>query len=303
MRPTRSIQRKFVVPGVLSAACWGLGTILSKGLLVYVPPLNLLVVQLIASLIFLWTLVVIQHQLPPLRWEVLRLGLTGFLEPGLSYILLISGLSLTSASNASLLSMTEPIMLIGLAWLLLGEQITAQFILLASLAFIGMVLIVGMNPTVSSNHSFLGDLLICMGTFCGALYGVVNRRLVVKLNPLPLTALQQTAGLLLILTVWQIGLPGGETEKFLELSPSICVVAAASGIVQYSLGIWLYLTVLREMQAKMASLFLMLIPIFGVSGAYLFLGEQLTVTQLLGAAIILVVVITLRKLQYRNKQM
>ena len=45
------------------------------------------------------------------------------------------------------------------------------------------------------------------------------------------------------------------------------------------------------MPASMVGLFLNLIPIFGVAGAYLFLGERLTLVQAIGGALILVAVV------------
>jgi hypothetical protein len=36
---------------LLAAACWGIGTVMSKGVLDHVPPLTLLVIQLAANLI------------------------------------------------------------------------------------------------------------------------------------------------------------------------------------------------------------------------------------------------------------
>jgi len=63
--------------------------------------------------------------------------------------------------------------------------------------------------------------------------------------------------------------------------------AALSGVVQYALAFWLYLIGLKTLSAGAAALWLTLIPIFGVSGAYLWLGEIPTVPMLLGMALIL----------------
>jgi drug/metabolite transporter (DMT)-like permease len=52
-----SLSGKAAVAMTLAAACWGLGTVMSKGVLDYLPPLLLLVVQLVGSLLFLWTAV------------------------------------------------------------------------------------------------------------------------------------------------------------------------------------------------------------------------------------------------------
>lgn len=74
-------------------------------------------------------------------------------------------------------------------------------------------------------------------------------------------------------------------------------VGAAGGLVYYALAFWLYLIGLKRVPASLAALFLNLIPIFGVSAAYLFLGEGLTIAQWSGALLILVAVAALLRLQ------
>jgi drug/metabolite transporter (DMT)-like permease len=65
----------------------------------------------------------------------------------------------------------------------------------------------------------------------------------------------------------------------------IWLLTALSGVVQYALAFWLYLSAIRLMPVSIAAQFLSLIPVFGVGGAYLFLGERLTLVQGLGMAI------------------
>ena len=56
---------------------------------------------------------------------------------------------------------------------------------------------------------------------------------------------------------------------------------------------WIYLKALQTVPATTASIFLNLTPVFGVAGAYILLGERLTQSQWVGAAIILASVIAL----------
>jgi drug/metabolite transporter (DMT)-like permease len=59
---------------------------------------------------------------------------------------------------------------------------------------------------------------------------------------------------------------------------------------------------LKHAPASLAGLFLNLIPIFGVGGAYLLLGERLTLTQSGGALLILVAGGAIFRLQHREAQ-
>jgi drug/metabolite transporter (DMT)-like permease len=79
----------------LSAALWGIATVISKDLLASVPPITFLLIQLVPSVCVLWILVLATGTV---RWHGL-----GLLNPGLSYTLSMLGLTETTASVATLL--------------------------------------------------------------------------------------------------------------------------------------------------------------------------------------------------------
>ena len=66
--------------------------------------------------------------------------------------------------------------------------------------------------------------------------------------------------------------------------------AAISGVVQYALAFWLYLIGLRNLAPAVAGLWLTLIPVFGVAGSYLWLGERPTALMLLGGVLIILAI-------------
>lgn len=280
---------------ILSSACWGLATVMSKAALGSVPPLHLLAIQLASSITFLWTIALLTKQYPAWKWQTFRYSLTGILEPGFAYIFGMLGLVTTTASNASLIGTTEPIIIIAISWIVLREKVTKLFLLFTSLAVVGVILIISqdLNLLRFNSQSLWGDLLIFIGTFCAALYVVVSHRIVGSdrsLSPLSLAATQQTGGFILVTLVWWAGILGREVMNLSALNIGVWLLAIASGIVQYALAFWFYLIALKEIPAGTAALFLTLIPVFGVGGAYLFLHEQLTLWQWIGATLIVTAV-------------
>ena len=288
-----------VAAAVLSAACWGSATVMSKGLLAVLPPLTLLVVQLLASIAFLWIAVLCLRLRVRLDRPARRASLSGLLEPGLSYCVGIAGLALTTASTASLIGTTEPLFILLLAWLLLRERIGGGVVGLALLAGLGLGLVV--LPDIRNGGgegSSLGDALVVLGTLFAALYVIATRKLVMTLDPLPLSALQQSVGLLWTLGVLALALALGAVNLGLRDIPlEVLLFAAFSGIVQYALAFWFYLFALRRLPASVAAFYLTLIPVFGVGAAYLFLGETLTGVQWLGAALIVISVTLISRTQ------
>lgn len=284
-------QRRALTFIVLSTICWGSGTVLSKGILAHTPPITLLVIQLAVSVIFLWTLIAFQRlSIPPLR-QLIRPGLTGLLEPGLAYTFGLLGLSLTTASMAALIWAAEPILILGLAWLVLGERLTRPLLALALVAISGVFLVIGVDTGAAG--SLTGNLLTLAGVFCCAVYVTLSRRLVTTMKPLLLVTLQQTVALIWALLIWPVELFNSGITPLTALAPGVWVWAGISGIVYYALAFWFYITGLKDTPASVAGLFFNLIPIFAVGGAYLFLGERLAPVQWLGAALILAAVIAI----------
>ena len=66
------------------------------------------------------------------------------------------------------------------------------------------------------------------------------------------------------------------------------VWAITTGVIQYACAFLCYLNAIQEIPATQAASFLMLIPVFGVAGACLFLGEQPSLMQFIGGILILV---------------
>lgn len=180
-----------VVAMILSAACWGSATVMSKGALAAFSPPVLISVQLIASVTFLWVAVALMRQKVVLDAGSRRAALSGLLEPGLAYATGTFGLMLTTAGNASLIGTTEPLIIVALAWLLFRERIDVRTGAAILAAMAGVAIVTGAHGNGGAG-SLLGDGLVVLGTIFAALYVVVSSRLVTHIPPVALAALQQS---------------------------------------------------------------------------------------------------------------
>ena len=261
---------------------------MSKSVLAHMPPMTLLAIQLTASIIVLWLAVIALKIRTPLNRSARRASLSGVLEPGLSYTFGIVGLALTTASNAALIGAAEPLFILLLAWLFLKERVGARMLGVAVLAALGIILVIAPDAyEFSGQGSLIGDALVLAGTFFAALYVIATRHLVRRHDPLPLSALQQSVGLVWTLGVLAAALLSGLAVLGLHgLSASVLLLAAASGVIQYALAFWLYLFALKSLPASAAGFYLTLIPVFSVAAASAFLGETLTLAQSIGAVLI-----------------
>ncbi|MGF6157321.1 drug/metabolite transporter (DMT)-like permease [Ensifer sp. KUDG1] len=265
--------------------CWALGTILSKTLLSSFPPVTILVFQLTPSVIALWLAVVFTKPDIPAARLLLPIGLLGLLNPGWAYTFSMFGLAETSASIATLLWAFEPILILGLAWIFLRERIDGQLAGLVALAASGVFLISGLLTGEPSSRTNLGTALILAGVLCCAIYTVLARNLTA--SPLFTVAIQQTVALSWMIIIWTLELYAITARDVAAVPIQDVATIVLSGLLYYALAYWLYLHALRSMPASVAGSFFSLIPVFGVVGSFLFLGERLTPPQWLGALLII----------------
>ena len=291
------------VLATLAALCWGAATVMSKSALDSFPPIFLLVLQLIASVVFLWVYIVIRNvvrnaPMPKLAFaDVAKFASLGFLEPGLAYLLGLIGLSVTGASNAVLIQATEAIMIIAVSAVLFRERPKIQFVAFSLVAVGGLLIALGIvspGGGIIGSGNFSGDALIFAGTLAAAFYVVISGRFASKIDPVYIVAWQQTVALgfaLLLLPIeWMLYPQTWAATTMAAIPRGAWVLAFLSGIVQYALAFSLYITALKTISANYAGSFLNLVPLFGLVGAFLFLHETLSLPQLAGAAVTILAV-------------
>jgi drug/metabolite transporter (DMT)-like permease len=268
---------------IASAAAFGGSTVLSKVALEFLPPISLMVVQLLGSLLALWLFVLFTRRPVPLGRKVWQRTLTGVLEPALTFLFFLFGLKLTSAGQASLISTLETVMILALSAVLFRARIERRLLGLALLATLGAVLVVG---TTTGSSAFWGNLLVLMGIACAALYVVLNQREIPNLQPVVMVGLQQLVGLLMALIALGLAWRLGEPIMLEPLAWWAWGLLALTGVIQYALAFGLYFTAQRNMPANETALYLTLTPVFGLAGSVMFLGERLNPTQWFGASVI-----------------
>jgi drug/metabolite transporter (DMT)-like permease len=276
---------------VIACALWGGATVLSKHLLASVPPVELLALQLAASTIALWLIVAAVPSRAFDQRALVPLILHGLLNPGLSYTLSLFGLAEIPAGVATLLWAAEPIMILGLAGIVLGEPVTVRLLALMAIGAFGVLLVAGAFGSSEMEISFGGILLMLGAVLCCAAYTVFSRRVAASTDPLLTVSIQQTAGL-----VWALCLLPLEVRFSafpISVSLSTIATAALSGLLYYAAAYWLYLAALKSVPAAVAGSFFNMIPVVGVALAFVFLGESLTPIQITGALVIMASMILL----------
>lgn len=279
-----TLHRRRSAPALIgAAACWGIATVLTKHALGEIPPLTLLPIQLGASVMLVTPLLLVRHrQLAP-AGRLARLTALGVLNPGISYALGLLGLVFITASESVLLWATEPIMIMALAAVMLREQITRAQVIAAGVASAGVALIV-ITPDRSNRP--IGIALTLAAVAACAIYTVLSRRWMIDESSLRVVIYQQTAALAFALILLSAVVLAGGIPRLSGISAGSWVSAIVSGWLYYGIAFWLYLTGLQRTPASVAGQYINLIPVFGIAASSLFLDEQLSARQWVGAVII-----------------
>ena len=292
-----STRRSPAVLLVLACALWGGATVLSKALLASIPAVTLLVLQLAPSAAALWLAFSFSRERVGSPRLMLPIILLGLLNPGISYTLSLMGLARISASVSTLLWAAEPLMILGLAAVFLREPVTPRLLAVMLAGMFGVSLVSDASSGFPGNENDPAGILLLLGAvLCCAFYTVFSRRLSESLDPLFIVAVQQTAGLgwAVALLLW--GISHGSPSDLTRLTPGLAAAAALSGLLYYAAAYWLYVAALRSVPAAVAGSYFNVIPVFGVTFAFVFLGERLSLVQWAGAAVILAAVFELVRL-------
>jgi drug/metabolite transporter (DMT)-like permease len=275
----------------LAAACWGIGTVVSKRAIDEMPPLVLFPMQLAASVVVM--AVVMRIRGLSLMGSPRLLGRLGILNPGLAYALGLVGLTYISASLYVVLWALEPLLILLLAGIFLGEGISRRFVLFSALAAAGMGVVV-YEP--STNGQWPGVLLVLAGVACCAVYTVIARRWVGASDSTAQVVLaQQTYALAFAIAVVLAAVSVGDL-RWSGISPTGLFSAVGSGLLYYAAAYWFYLSALRRVPASLAATAFYLIPVFGLGASFALLGDRLEPGQWIGVGIVVVAVVSIIRL-------
>ena len=205
-------------------------------------------------------------------------------------IFLMTGISLGSASNASLLGNFEIVATTLIALLIFKEKVSVK--LWIAILFITLSSIVlSFEDSLSLNFS-LGSLFVLLATCSWGLENNCTRKISGKstYEIVMLKGIFSGSGALIIALIMG--------EKFTSLTFVLC--ALLLGFVSYGLSIFLYIRAQRNLGATRTSAYYAVAPFIGTFLAFIVNGEKLTFSYFLGlilmlAGSVLVVIDTLVK--------
>jgi drug/metabolite transporter (DMT)-like permease len=223
------------------------------------------------------------------RKEVMYIGTASLFSVVAHHLFLAVGLTKTTASNAGLILGLVPLVTSVLAIVFLGNRFTVFRFIGILLGFTGVVFVV-LNGKSGIHHVSIGDFYIFLSVLSQAISFIMIKKATETLDARVMTGWMLLFGsvLLFIISLWME--PDG-LSSMTNWTPSLWVIFLASAVLATALGHMFYNKAIQQIGAAESAIFINLNPLFSLLGAYLFLGESISHSQIMGFIFIVVGVI------------
>jgi len=279
------VRRDALAAGLVAVCLWGLAPVATRAAVGHLSPLPLLLIRLsAASLVLLpWAWPVFRQLRRRSAGRLVAAGLLGLVGYNLP---VTAGLRYLPASTAGLLLATEPVWVLVLGRLFLGERGGIRAWLGSAAALAGVAVLAGPGAVsgVGGGHrALVGTGLVLVATLSFAAYTIVLRPLSQEFGAVPATAAATVVGSVPYLAAAGT-LPGAGLA---HLGPAVWAELAFLALGCTAAGLLLWSVAVMAGNITRVSMLLYLEPVVSVLGAWVFLGERVTLVMLGGGLLIM----------------
>ena len=288
MSTTRTNTRALAC-GLVTVTLWGSAFVVIRAAGQTLSPGPLALGRLLVSVVVLGVLVVVRRERLPRRGDILRIAAFGVLFLGVYSVTLNEAERRVDAGTAAMLINTGPILIAVLAGIFLHEGFPRWLFTGCAVASAGGVLI-GLSGARSGSRAGLGVALLILAAVAYASAVVIQKPVLARVSPLPVTWLGCAAATLVCL----------------PFAPAlVCEVVAAGpgavgsvvylGVGPTALGFVTWAYALRHTTAGRLASLAYLIPVVAILLGWALLGEAPPGLAALGGALCLAGVVLARR--------
>lgn len=268
---------KYLIAMMLSMVGWGIGNPIGDIAVEFIDPVSVFVIEIVSGLILFF---VISLAIPSLRTAIRqvpwKLALPfGLIQPGLAYLLGNIGWQYGTVTTGAILMSSEVIFLALGGAIFLREKLSVWSVIALLVGVTGAI-IVGIagqssNPETAGQYVEVFGLSVSAGLIgalaflgvglCGAIYGLLMRRLKSEVNTIALTLGQMTSAsffsiVVLLATQTDLATPQSVGNYF--------YVAVLAGVIGTTLPFLLFNYAAPKLTTKQTALTLNIIPVVAI---------------------------------------
>lgn len=257
---------------------WGMNWVVMKTANTFFPPITFVAYRFLFGALVLLSVWRWLHLPLPKKKYWPWIFLTGILQMGLNNIAAQTSMLTLGAGMVSVLNYSMPAFAAVMAHFLLGERLTWRKGAGIVLAIAGMAVLMDVHAG--------GDVTaICIGLLSAVFWGLASIFVKLKLsdvNPISLTTWQMVCASLSLLAYTAI-VPQGEVIWNTE--SVLCLIY--NGVLASALAFFLWSWILQHIEVSKASVAVLAVPVVGVVGGILCLGEPMTLHIFFGMIMIM----------------
>ena len=263
------------------------------------PPITLAVTRFVVATLILGALAL----LPGNRVRLEKKDILTFAVCGLTGIMLYAvlqniAMQWTSASSATLIIASYPIITLLLESVIYKIKLSAVKIVAVLIAIVGVVILSYVKAEARLEGELLGILLLVAAGVVWAVYNFMTKKVVNRYPPITLLFYSTLFGTIFMLPL--VLFERGQWQQPTLMSFSMMMFL---GVFCSVIAFLLYNRGLKTMAASTVTSMLNLVPIFGVFFSWLLLGEQVSLRKFIGGAIVIFgVMLSVRTTKTENEK-
>lgn len=257
---------------------WGMNWVVMKTANTFFPPITFVAYRFLFGALVLLSVWFWLHLPLPKKKYWPWIFLTGILQMGLNNIAAQTSMLTLGAGMVSVLNYSMPVFAAVMAHFLLGERLSWR-------KGVGIVLAIAGMAVLMDVHAGGDVTAICIGLLSAVFWGLASIFVKLKLsdvNPISLTTWQMVCASLSLLAYTAI-VPQGEVVWNTE--SVLCLIY--NGVLASALAFFLWSWILQHIEVSKASVAVLAVPVVGVVGGILCLGEPMTLHIFFGMIMIM----------------
>ena len=283
--PLHAIGKRISVPALVAQLIWGLNVTTLKITITELDPFIVGFLRtLIAGLILLVILWRTEGAIGFKSYHCPRMMAVAFLGFGINTSFWQLGLSLSTASDAALISSSAPLFALVLAVAIGQETLAPRRVAGMFLALVGVVVIIQAGGIDTQRSTLIGALFLLASQVTWASYNVLAVPLLRHYSPLRITTWAMLLGSVVLVALSPLGVRSWDmTRGSLAAWGGLVYAILLGSVVAHSF----WTRSVRNMGAGATMIYSYLSPVLAVGFAALLIGDRLDIAQGLGAVCVL----------------
>lgn len=271
---------------VIAMIFWSYSFIWYKEVFVFYKPITLVLFRLVISSVFLFILTLSLKRLNSLKLaDIKNFLLLAFFEPFLYFIGESFGVSLIPSTLAAVIVATIPLFNPIGAYYFHNERITLMNFFGIVVSIIGVGIVIFHNGIGAIDANPLGVALMFVAVVAALGYSVIIKKMTTRYSVFSIITYQNTFGIIFFLPLFFIF----EFDHFktVAITWDVMIPLLKLGIFSSTFAFIFYTFSIKHLGITKSSIFTNTIPVVTAILAWIYLGENLSFTKILGIVVVI----------------